>query len=76
MVRAVRVFTRSRAQASGVNGVSEVQSELRFPRFFEAKHGIEGARVRLGPVGATDCQIFLPAFGLGRHDAAGYVKKD
>ena len=74
VVCAVRVFARSRAEAPGIDGVSKVQGELRFPRFFKPKHGIEGAGVGLGPVGATDCQILLPAFGLGRHEAARYVK--
>jgi hypothetical protein len=74
MVRAVRVFARSRAQAPGINGISKVQGELRPPSLLEPKHGIEGAGVGLGPVGATDCQILLPAFRLGRHEAAGYVK--
>jgi hypothetical protein len=74
VVGAVAVFARSRAQAPGIDGVSEVQGELRFPRFLEPKHGIQGAGICLGPVGATDCQILLPAFSLGRHEAARYVK--
>jgi hypothetical protein len=74
VVCAVRVFARSRAEAPGINGISKVQGELRFPSLFKPKHGIEGAGVGLGPVGATDCQILLPAFRLGRHEAAAGVK--
>jgi hypothetical protein len=74
MVGAVGVFAGARAQASGVNGIAQMQGELRFPRLLETKHGIEGAGVGLGPMSATDCQILLPAFGFARHEAAAGVK--
>ena len=74
MVGAVGVFARPRTKRPSVYCVSEMGDKLRFPGFLETKHGIKGAGVGLCPVGATDCQVFLPAFGFARHEAAAGVK--